>query len=88
VHTLSGGRLNIGPEGTVEVSAEDAECLLRAGWEQNRRTELRGRSVTLTTSFCALFHLADLQQTAPSYAGPTVRIRLPPTASRVPTNAM
>jgi hypothetical protein len=32
VQTFSGLHLNIGPDGTVEMSAEDAEYLIRAGW--------------------------------------------------------
>jgi hypothetical protein len=32
VQTFSGRHLNIGPDGTVEMSAEDAEYLIRAGW--------------------------------------------------------
>ncbi|HEX3522089.1 MAG TPA: phage terminase large subunit [Stellaceae bacterium] len=32
VQTLSGRHLNIGPDGTVEMSAEDAEHLIRGGW--------------------------------------------------------
>ncbi len=32
VQTFSGRHLNIGPDGTVEMSAEDAQYLIRAGW--------------------------------------------------------
>jgi hypothetical protein len=32
VQTFSGRHINIGPDGTVEMSAEDAEYLIRAGW--------------------------------------------------------
>jgi len=32
VQTFSGRHLNIGPDGAVEMSAEDAEYLIRAGW--------------------------------------------------------
>ena len=32
VQTFSGRHLRIGPDGTVEMSAEDAEYLIRAGW--------------------------------------------------------
>jgi hypothetical protein len=32
VQTFSGRQLNIGPDGTVKMSAEDAEYLIRAGW--------------------------------------------------------
>jgi predicted phage terminase large subunit-like protein len=32
VQTFSGRHLNIGPDGTVEMSAEDAEYRIRAGW--------------------------------------------------------
>jgi predicted phage terminase large subunit-like protein len=32
VQTFSGRHLNIGPDGTVEMSAEDAEYLIPAGW--------------------------------------------------------
>jgi hypothetical protein len=32
VQTFSGRHLNIGPDGTVEMSAEDGEYLIRAGW--------------------------------------------------------
>jgi hypothetical protein len=34
VQTFSGRHLNIGPERLVEMSAEDAEYLIRAGWTQ------------------------------------------------------
>jgi hypothetical protein len=32
VQTFSGRHLNIGPDGTVEMSAEDAKYLIRDGW--------------------------------------------------------
>ena len=32
VQTFSGRHLNIGPDGTVEMSAEDAKFLIRDGW--------------------------------------------------------
>src|SRR5262249_44704341 len=32
VQTFSGLHINIGPDGTVEMSAEDAQYLIRAGW--------------------------------------------------------
>ena len=32
VQTFSGRHLNIGPEGLVEMSAEDAQYLIPAGW--------------------------------------------------------
>jgi hypothetical protein len=32
VQTFSGHHLAVGPDDTVEMSAEDAEYLIRAGW--------------------------------------------------------
>jgi len=32
VHTFSGRHLNVGPDGTVEMSADDAQYFIRAGW--------------------------------------------------------
>jgi hypothetical protein len=32
VQTFSGRHLTVSPDGTVEMSAEDAEYLIRAGW--------------------------------------------------------
>jgi hypothetical protein len=32
VQTFSGRHLNVGPDGTVEMSAEDAKYLIAAGW--------------------------------------------------------
>ena len=63
VHILSGHRLNVGPEGTVEMSAEDAECLLRAGWTKIAEPSCAECSLTLSSSR-ALSQLGDLQQTA------------------------
>ena len=32
MQTFSGRHLNVGPDGTVEMSAEDAKYLIAAGW--------------------------------------------------------
>jgi hypothetical protein len=32
VQTFSGRHLNVGPDGTVEMSADDAQYVIRAGW--------------------------------------------------------
>ena len=32
VQTFSGRHINVGPDGTVEMSAEDAQYLIRDGW--------------------------------------------------------
>jgi len=32
VQTFSGRHINVSPDGTVEMSADDAQYLIRAGW--------------------------------------------------------
>ena len=32
VQTFSGRHTNVGPDGTIEMSADDAQYLIRAGW--------------------------------------------------------
>jgi hypothetical protein len=32
VQTFSGRHTNVGPDGTIEISADDAQYLIRAGW--------------------------------------------------------
>src|SRR5260370_11500589 len=43
VQTFSGRHLNVGPDGTVEMSADDAQYFIRAGWtnSQNGRATKR-----------------------------------------------
>ena len=39
VQTFSGRHINLSPDGTIEMSADDAQYLIRAGSDQARRMD-------------------------------------------------
>src|SRR6202043_412083 len=84
VQTFSGRRITIGEDRIVEMSAEDASCLIRAGWtkladwsadEAALQAAISGRP-SKPTSGLSHGEIARLE------GGPTVRILLPPATSR------
>jgi hypothetical protein len=46
VQTFSGRHINVGPDGTIEMSADDAQYLIRAGWTKLAEMDARRRGLT------------------------------------------